>query len=115
MEPKLHKTRYPELRYTNDAPGLWRIVDAEEHRIGRHYPSKSELLRDLDRYAFEYGCSDAVAPPTVNTELIEALKACYTEPGANCIVTNDVAYMIRRFKAINEIVQNAISKTVADR
>lgn len=43
-------------------------------------------------------------------ELLEALQECITDDGAQCIVTCDVAYMIRRFKAINKIVRAAIDK-----
>ena len=42
--------------------------------------------------------------------LVEALKECLTSDNAQCIVTNDVAYMMRRFKAINKIANAAISK-----
>ena len=43
-------------------------------------------------------------------ELLEALRECVTDDNANCIVTSDVCYMIRRFKAINAIVRTAIAK-----
>ena len=41
--------------------------------------------------------------------LLEALEECITDPGANCIVTNDVAYMIRRFQEINRIARAALA------
>ena len=47
-------------------------------------------------------------------DLLEALKECLTDDNANCIVTNDVAYMIRRFKAINKIVSAAIAKATGE-
>jgi hypothetical protein len=50
-------TRFPELGFRKDAPGLWRIVAADtEHSIGEHYVTKAELLADLERYARDYGC-----------------------------------------------------------
>jgi hypothetical protein len=42
-------------------------------------------------------------------KLLEALEDCITSDKANCIVTNDVAYMLRRFKSINKIVSDALS------
>lgn len=42
-------------------------------------------------------------------KMIEALEDCITSDKANCIVTNDVAYMLRRFKAINKIARDALS------
>ena len=52
-------TRFPELGYRQDGPGLWRIYaldDGRESAVGPFYPTKAELLADLDRYAREYGC-----------------------------------------------------------
>ena len=52
-------TRFAELGYRNDGPGVWRIYDVTEAReaaIGPIYRSKTELLADLQRYATEYGC-----------------------------------------------------------
>lgn len=50
-------TRYKELGYRNDAPGLWRIVTTEDNQaVGPFYVTKTELLADLSRYAKEYGC-----------------------------------------------------------
>jgi len=43
-------------------------------------------------------------------DLLEALQDCITDDGASCIVTHNVAYMIRRFHAINEIARAAIAK-----
>jgi len=43
-------------------------------------------------------------------DLLAALEDCITDDNAGCIVRNDVAYMIRRFKAINEIARAAINK-----
>lgn len=50
----IYKTRFAELGYVHDAPGLWRVVDMKtESRVGPQYHSKEELLADLDRYARE--------------------------------------------------------------
>ncbi len=62
----IHPTRYPELSYVHETPGLWRIVDALGglnasgflSRIGPHYRTRAELLADLARYASVYGCDD---------------------------------------------------------
>jgi hypothetical protein len=49
-------TRFKQLGYVCDAPGLWRVVDKDgEHRVGPQYRTKAELLADLNRYATEYG------------------------------------------------------------
>lgn len=48
------------------------------------------------------------------SELLEALDDCITNENATCIVQNDVAYMIRRFKAINQICRAAIAKATAE-
>ena len=56
-------TRYPELGYRQDAPGLWRIVATDGNAsVGPQYRSKTELLADLERFATEYGCA-AAGPP----------------------------------------------------
>lgn len=47
-------------------------------------------------------------------ELLEALDDCITNENATCIVQNDVAYMIRRFKAINQICRAAIAKATGE-
>lgn len=53
-------TRYPELGYRCDGPGLWRIYDmadkGRESPVGPQYTSKAELLADLGRYAKDFGC-----------------------------------------------------------
>lgn len=59
----IRKTRFPELGYEQHAPGLWRIIALDTgSAVGPHYPSKTELLADLERYAQEYGCPDAARP-----------------------------------------------------
>lgn len=47
---------------------------------------------------------------TAAPELLEALTECLTSDNAQAIVTNDVAYLIRRLKAINKIAQAAIDR-----
>lgn len=47
-------------------------------------------------------------------EMLEALDNCITNENATCIVQNDVAYMIRRFKAINQICRAAIAKATGE-
>ena len=43
-------------------------------------------------------------------DLLAALEECVTDANCTAITTCDVAYMIRRFKAINEIARAAIAK-----
>lgn len=55
----IHQTRFEGLGYTNSNPAgvaLWRFVDMHEgeenaRTVGQHYPTKTELLADMDRYA----------------------------------------------------------------
>lgn len=55
----IRPTRFPELGYRNDGPGLWRIYATEtEAAIGPFYRTKAELMADLDRYAQVYGCQE---------------------------------------------------------
>lgn len=56
----IRPTRFKELGYRSDAPGLWRIYDMESERpVGPQYPTKSELLADLARFAKDFGCENA--------------------------------------------------------
>ena len=42
------KTRFEEVGYINQAPGMWRFVDTDSKAvIGGIYPTKAELLADL--------------------------------------------------------------------
>ena len=57
---KLHATRYAGLAYANTNPvgaPLWRFVDILDADraavVGEQYPTRAELLADLDRYARE--------------------------------------------------------------
>lgn len=65
------QTRYVELGYRLDSPRNWRIVDKDSgSSVGPSYGSKGELLADLDRYAANFGCTDAIARAnTVEAEL----------------------------------------------
>jgi len=56
------KTRYPNFRYAQIAPGVWRIIQSDDPNgsfiggsTGPIYHSKTELLTDLDRVAREWG------------------------------------------------------------
>jgi hypothetical protein len=70
----LHKLRFSEIGYTLNSPGDWRFVDLSDaqdgnkdrmHCIGASYPTKAELLANVERYAAEYGCNGAnfLTPP----------------------------------------------------
>ena len=64
---KLFKTRFSEIGFTLNAPGNWRFVDLSEsatdkdkmHCIGQAYPTKEQLMLNIERYAAEYGCDGA--------------------------------------------------------
>ena len=68
MADTYRKTRFSELGYVQDAPGLWRIVSISDGRnvcgfwprVGPFYCSKAELLADLRQYAKEFGCAGAL-------------------------------------------------------
>lgn len=58
----IHRTRYKELGYVHQDTNLWRFVDLTDggaHYVGYHYRTRAELLADLDRYAWEFGCEEA--------------------------------------------------------
>ena len=85
----------------------WKHVYGHDtHKVKRDAAGRmlGPVTMDLDDYDHAIHC--------VNTHeaLVEALEECKTDNNANCIVTNDVAYMIRRFKAINKIVEEALAK-----
>lgn len=67
----MHATRFTELGYRNEMPGLWRFVDtASGASVGRHYPTKEALLGDIDRYAHEiWGLGDAPASAEITAAL----------------------------------------------
>ena len=58
MATSLRQTRFPELRYMQQSPGLWRFVyvgDGSESTVGPQYRTMAELLADMERYAREWG------------------------------------------------------------
>ena len=70
----LHKTRFTEIGFTLNSPADWRFVDLSDaqdgnkdhmHVIGASYPTKEQLLLNVERYAAEYGCDGAnyLTPP----------------------------------------------------
>ena len=60
MNQTIRPTRYQELGYRNDGRDLWRIYALDgDCPVGPYYVSKAELLADLERYAREYGCTEA--------------------------------------------------------
>lgn len=55
-------TRYAGLGYRMDAPGLWRFVDkGTDASIGPQYPTKAELLSDIENYAKGAGWEPATS------------------------------------------------------
>ena len=75
---KLYKTRFSEIGFTLNSPGDWRFVDLSDaqdgnkdnmHCVGTSYPTREQLLLNVERYAAEYGC-DGANKPTPPDELI---------------------------------------------
>jgi hypothetical protein len=75
IDGKLYKTRFSEIGFTMNSPGGWRFVDLSDaqdgnkdnmHCIGASYPTKEQLLLNVERYAAEYGC-DGANKPNVQT------------------------------------------------
>ena len=71
----LYKTRFTEIGFTLNSPGDWRFVDLSDaqdgnkdhmHCVGASYPTKEQLLLNVERYAAEYGC-DGADKPNVQT------------------------------------------------
>lgn len=67
----LYKTRFTEIGFTLNSPADWRFVDLSDaqdgnkdhmHCIGASYPTKEQLLLNVERYAAEYGCDGANRP-----------------------------------------------------
>ena len=59
--PPPRHTRYAELGYRQEGPGLWRICDisageGNESDVGPYYRTKTELLADLASFAATFGC-----------------------------------------------------------
>ncbi len=61
MHDNLRPTRFLELAYRCDGPGLWRVYDVSSPErpaaVGPHYRTKAELLADLQRYGAEFGAT----------------------------------------------------------
>jgi len=71
IDGKLYKTRFTEIGFTMNSLGDWRFVDLSDaqdgnkdnmHCIGASYPTKDQLLLNVERYAAEYGCEGADKP-----------------------------------------------------
>jgi len=69
------QTRYVELAYEQHDTNWWRIIDTDRQvTVGPHYRSRAELLADLDRFAQEYGATDA------GPKLLHPLEDYYNAP-----------------------------------
>jgi hypothetical protein len=77
----LHRTRFKELGFTMSEPGRWRFVDITDapdfdkdkmHEIGRDYPTKEQIMLDIERFAAEFGC-DGTTRATPPESLIQSL------------------------------------------
>jgi len=60
MEWKYKKTRYENLFYRCEAPGMWAFYDYEKFYdhyawVGQKYKTELELLADMQRFAEERG------------------------------------------------------------
>lgn len=72
----IRPTRFPELGYRMDGPGLWRIYDTDtESAVGPQYATKAELLADLERYARDFFFFTASRP---------ACPGCGWQHDGNC-------------------------------
>ncbi len=79
-QPKYRKTRYHEMLYAQFGPEHWQCVTSEDlSQVGPIYPTKAELLRNLDRYCAQYGCEGAAEIAWPNVELEEAQREKLTE------------------------------------
>jgi hypothetical protein len=82
---KLYKTRFTEIGFTLNSPGDWRFVDLTDapdgnkdkmHVTGTSYPTKEQLLLNVERFAAEWGCEGANRP-TPPDELIARIAKDY--------------------------------------
>jgi len=56
-------TRYPEIGYRKEGPA-WRFVDmSTDSAVGPQYPTKAEMLADLQRYAEQFGAAPITVSP----------------------------------------------------
>jgi len=91
---KLHKTRFKEIGFTMSEPGRWRFVDITDaqdgnkdhmHEIGTAYPTKEQLILNIERYAAEYGCEGAenVTPSKESDfrKALETIASLWPDPG----------------------------------
>jgi hypothetical protein len=76
----LYSTRFKEIGFTMSEPGRWRFVDITDapdgnkdkmHEIGRDYPTREQIIANVERFAAEFGCDGANKPTPP-----EALLAC---------------------------------------
>lgn len=108
-------------------PGPWEWCESESGIYGnvRRYSHKG--IEHVSReQVYPFFCEDrklglhgqrheadkrliAAAP-----ELLQALSDCVTNVNATAIAQRDIDYMLRRFRAINEICQSAISKATGE-
>lgn len=77
------KTRYPELMYRQAFPGVWRFV-GDGCDIGPQYPTKAELLADLDRFAAEYGCDGALDEASALRARVAKLETALSDVVTRC-------------------------------
>ena len=104
MSPRHGQTRYKELCYHKDAPGLWRIY-ADGNVVGPQYRTKAELLADLERYALEYGCDDA--SPGVLLDLTERLHQLVEALQEIAAITQHTGSREVAHKALREVGEEA--------
>lgn len=83
-------TRYPEIGYEQQAEQCWRFIDQETGAaIGAIYPTKRELLADVERFAVSRGFAEATpddAAVAIIKRLAGDLDNVFTfelKPGAN--------------------------------
>lgn len=83
MSDTIRPTRFAELGYRQDAPGLWRIYDITDASrpaaVGPQYRSKAELLADLERYAALFGCGAAQPKTDTERQILNFLAERHTE------------------------------------
>lgn len=78
---KIFRTRFSELGYQQVDTDLWRFVDFDtKGNVGGGYPSKTELLADLPRFAYQFGCKGAEPPlsPLAKKVRCSVIRECIT-------------------------------------